>query len=156
MEPERRYAAFRASADGRTLSGRALVYGDVSPDFRERFVPGAFGELGAVALNLQHDPSLVLVEAGSLELTDSERALEVRATLPEHSAAVQLVRRGALNGFSVEFLAREERSEGGVRVIARAELTGLALVDRGAYPQSKAEVRASVAHGAGPLPRVWL
>ena len=31
--------------------------------------------------------------------------------------------------------------EGGVRVIERAELTGLALVDRGAYPEAKAEIR---------------
>ena len=156
MDPERRYAAFRASADGRTLSGRALVYGDVSPDFRERFVPGAFGALAPVALNLQHDRKLVLVEADGLALTDSERALEVRATLPADSAAVLLVKRGALTGFSVEFHALEERRESGIRVIERAELTGLALVDRGAYPQSKAEIRASVAHGAGPLPRVWL
>lgn len=156
MEPEFRYAAFRSSEDGRTLSGRALVYGDVSPDFRERFMPGAFGDIGPVALNLQHDARLVLVEAGGLAITDGERALEVRATLPADSAAVQLVKRGALRGFSVEFVARSERREAGVRVIERAELTGLALVDRPAYIASTAEVRASVAHGAGPLPRVWL
>lgn len=156
MEPERRYAAFRASADGRTLTGVAMPYGTVSPDFNERFLPGAFGAIGPVALNLQHDRNLVLVEPAGLALTDSETALEVRASLPADSAAVQLVRRGALNGFSVEFVAREERREADVRVIVRAELKGLALVDRGAYPHATAEVRASVAHGAGPLPRVWL
>lgn len=155
MEPERRYAAFRVS--GRTLSGRALVYGDVAPQFGERFVPGAFGTVPeTMALNLQHDPAVVVVEAAAL--TDNERALEVRAELPEGSAALQLVRRGALRGFSVEFVARAERREAGVRVVERAELTGLALVDKGAYPRSVAEVRASVAHGApdAPLPRFWL
>ena len=156
MEPERRYSEFRASPDGRLLTGPALVYGDVSPDFRERFEPLAFGQIGPVALNLQHDRAVVLVRAEDVELTDSVRALEVRASLPPDSAAVNLVKRGALTGFSVEFLAREERREGDVRVIERAELTGLALVDRPAYSASKAEVRASTAHGAGPLPRVWL
>ena len=124
---------------GRTLSGRALVYGDVSPDFRERFEPRAFGTVGTIPVNLQHDRSLVVTP--SAVLTDSPRELRVRADLPEGSAALALVKRGALSGFSIEFHARAERREAGVRVIERAELTGLALVDRGAYPQSTAEIR---------------
>ena len=125
---------------GRTLSGVAMRYGDVSPDFRERFVPGAFGAVSTIAVNLQHDAAITV--APDALLTDSARELRVRAELPEGSAALALVRRGALNGFSVEFHSRAERREGGVRVIERATLTGLALVDQGAYPQSKAEVRA--------------
>ena len=124
---------------GRTLSGRALVYGDVSPDFRERFEPGAFGAVGTIPVNLQHDKSLVV--APSAILTDSPRELRVRADLPEGSAALALVKRGALSGFSIEFHARAERREAGIRIVERAELTGLALVDRGAYPQSTAEIR---------------
>ena len=136
---ERRLAPeFRVA--GRTLSGVAMRYGDVSPDFRERFEPGAFGEVRTIPINLQHDPDLVVAPAAML--TDSPRELRVRADLPEGSAALQLVRRGALNGFSVEFLARSERREGGVRVVERAELSGLALVDRGAYRGATAEVRA--------------
>ena len=125
---------------GRTLAGIAMVYGDVSPGFRERFVPGAFGEMRSVAVNLQHDPALVVAPAATL--TDTPRELRVRADLPVGSAALALVRRGALNGFSVEFRALSERREGGVRVIERADLTGLALVDRGAYRGAVAEVRA--------------
>ena len=125
---------------GRTLSGVAMRYGDVSPDFRERFLPGAFGEVGTVDVNLQHDPALVAVR-GAL-LTDSPRELRVRAELPEGSAALKLVRRGTFNAFSIEFHAKAERREAGVRVVERAELTGLALVDRGAYPGATAEVRA--------------
>ena len=148
MLPERRYAEFRVA--GRTLTGRALVYGDISPDFQERFVPGAFGELRALPVNLQHDPSMIVVQEAAL--TDGPRSLEVRADLPEGSAALQLVKRGALSGFSIEFNAIEEHREAGIRVIDRAELTGLALVDKGAYPQSTAEVRCA----SNGLPRVWL
>lgn len=139
MTPEHRAGCeFRVA--GRTLSGVAMRYGDVSPDFRERFVPGAFGDVERIDVNLQHDCSLVVAHGAML--TDTERELRVRAELPVDSAALKLVRRGALNGFSVEFHARQERREGDVRVVERADLVGLALVDRGAYPQSTAEVRA--------------
>lgn len=124
---------------GRTLTGAAMVYGDTSPDFRERFLPGAFGEVRTIDVNLQHDPDLVAARGAML--TDGPRELRVRAELAEGSAALGLVRRGALNGFSIEFHARSERRESGVRVVERADLTGLALVDRGAYPAAKAEIR---------------
>lgn len=138
MHEHRLSPEFRVA--GRTLSGVAMRYGDVSPDFRERFVPGAFGAVSTIPVNLQHDSAIVV--ARDAILTDSARELRVRAELPEGSAALALVKRGALNGFSIEFRARAEHHEGGVRVVERATLTGLALVDRGAYPQSKAEVRA--------------
>ena len=139
MTPEHRGGCeFRVA--GRTLSGVAMRYGDTSPGFSERFEAGAFGEVRAIPVNLQHDRSLIV--APDAILTDSPRELRVRAELPEDSAALKLVRRGALNGFSVEFHAKAERRESGIRVVERADLTGLALVDRGAYPGAKAEVRA--------------
>ena len=141
MTPERRQGIeFRIS--GRALTGLALVYGDTSPDFQECFEPGAFGgDVTAPIMNLQHDPELVILPAGGYALIDGPRDLRVRAELPESSAALKLVQRGALNSFSIEFQSRRERSEAGIRVIERAALSGLALVDHGAYPQSKAEVR---------------
>ena len=139
MTPEHRAGCeFRVA--GRTLSGTAMRYGDVSPDFRERFEPGAFGEVRSIAVNLQHDRNVIVVPDALL--TDSPRELRVRAELPPGSAALNLVRRGALNGFSVEFHAESERRESGIRVIERAVLAGLALVDRGAFPGATAEVRA--------------
>ena len=126
---------------GRTLSGVAMRYGDVAPGFNERFVPGAFGDVPiAIPINVQHDPSMVAAE--SAILIDSKRELRVRADLPEGSAALALVRRGALNAFSVEFKPQSERREAGIRIVERADLTGLALVDQGAYPAATAEVRA--------------
>ena len=139
MTPEHRAGCeFRVA--GRTLSGTAMRYGDVSPDFRERFEPGAFGEVRSIAVNLQHDRNVIVVPDALL--TDSPRELRVRAELPPGSAALALVKRGALNGFSVEFHAESERRESGIRVIERAVLAGLALVDRGAFPGATAEVRA--------------
>ena len=140
MTPEHRAGCeFRVA--GRTLSGVAMRFGDVSPDFRERFVPGAFGTVPAtIPVNLQHDSSIIVAERALL--TDSPRELRVRADLPEGSAALALVRRGVLRSFSIEFHAKSERREAGVRVVERAELTGLALVDAGAYPGATAEVRA--------------
>ena len=143
MEAETR-AGLEFRVSGRTLSGVVLRYGDVAPEHRERFLPGALAPVPDVPMNVQHHKGLVVLEAGSFALTDSERMLEVRAELPEGSAAIQLVRRGALRGFSLEFHALEERSEAGIRVIERAELVGVALCDQPAYPASKAEVRAAM------------
>ena len=90
---------------------------------------------------MQHDMSMVIIKAGDYELLDGPHALEVRAELPERSAALSLVQRKALSGFSIEFHSRAERREGGIKVIERAELTAIALVDRPSYPRSGAEVR---------------
>ena len=139
MTAERR-AGGEVRIAGRTLTGIAMPYGTVSPDFAERFEAGAFAPVAAVGLNLQHDRGITLVEPGGLDLRDGPAALEVRAELPEGAAA--LVRRRALRGLSVEFNATSERLEGGVRVVERAELAGLGLVDRPAYPAATVEVRA--------------
>lgn len=131
---------FRIS--GRTLSGTVLRYGDLSPSFGERFLPGSFGPtIPAVPLNLQHDAKMQILAAGDFILSDSPRSLEIRAELHEGSAALRLVKAGALNGYSIEFHAKEEHREAGVRVIERAELVGIGLVDSPAYPASTAEVR---------------
>ena len=151
MEDERRFCEFRVA--GRTLTGRAMTYGDVSPSLGERFLPGAFGaDIQAPDLNLQHDSNMVLLESGAYVLTDGPRSLEVRADLPEGSAALQLVKRGALRGFSIEFRAVVERKVNGIREIVQAELRGLALVDKPAYPTATAEVRCA----SNGLLRVWL
>ena len=144
MKPERRYAG-EIRVSGRTLSGPALVYGDTSPSHRERFIPGAFGDgvaANPIALNLQHDPERVIARNGSgLTLTDSRQSLDIRAELREGSAELQLVRRGALRGLSIEFSAEKESQSNGVRVVERAQLLGIGLVDAGSYPRSTVELR---------------
>ena len=130
---------FRVS--GRTLQGTVIRYGDIEPDRRERFESGAFAPVPPVPLNLQHDPGMVISEAGEYDLQDTPAALEISAVLGERSAALKLVRRKALTGFSVEFKALRERRDSGNRVIEAARLVGIGLVDSPAYQDSTAEVR---------------
>ena len=137
-----RRAGAELRLQGRTLYGAAMRYGDVAPGILERFEAGAFSPVPAVPLNLQHDSSMVILEAGAYELRDTPEALIVRAELPEDSAAIKLVRRGALGGFSVEFLSKREVRADGVRVIQSADLMALGLVDVPAYTASRVEVRA--------------
>ena len=148
---ESRYCEIRAS--GRTLEGDAIVYGDVAefPWGSEMIQPGAFAPLDAadVILNFQHDRKTPLArsQGGGLALLDSSQALKVRADLPAGSAAADeclaLVRASVLRGLSVEFVSEAERSEGSMRIIERARLAGVAVVDSGAYPQSLVSARAA-------------
>ena len=158
-QTERRVVELRADPDGRRLSGIVLRYGDVAPGFEERFEAGAFGDVAGVdaVLNVQHDRGRPLARTGGggLVLSDAVDALRMAASLPETREAtdtLELVRRGILAGLSVEFRPIAERTEAGVRVIERAELRGLAVVDRPAYPASTVAARAS---GAGRRRGRW-
>ena len=138
-------AACECRAEGRTLSGAAMRYGDVAPGFRELFEPGAFeSRADPLPLNLQHDGGLVLATtADRLTVADSAAVLSVRADMAPDGAAMTLVRSGSLSGLSVGFVAtREHRADNGLRVIERAHLDHIALVDRPAFPGSTIEVRA--------------
>ena len=144
---ERRYIEIRQEG-GRVLSGRAVVYGDVArvPWGQERIEAGAFSPIGDVLLNDMHQRAVPLARTGGggLELIDSAESLEVRATLPDTRVAddvLELVKTGVLRGLSVEFRAVAERIEGGVRVIERAKLGGIGVVDTPAYPASEVEAR---------------
>ena len=140
MTPEVR-AGGELRVAGLTLTGRAMVYGAMSEEHRERFVAGAFSPVPAVPLLLQHDPRMVIMEPGGFDLIDTAQALEVRAELPPKSAALSLTRRGACSGFSVRFRPRQESRDGDIRVVERAELLEVSLVDRPSYDASTAEVR---------------
>ena len=138
---ERREAEIRLA--GRTLTGDVMVYGSQARDRPERFESGAFNPLpDALALNLQHDPQREIASLGNgLVLQDTSASLELRAELRPDSAELRLVQRGALNGLSVEFHARHETRESGIRVIERAELAGIGLVDMPSYDRSRIELR---------------
>ena len=142
---ERRYAELRQ--EGRRLSGVAIRYGEIgkSPFGPERFEAGAFQPLGDVILNVQHERSKPLARVGAgLTLEDSETALQVRADLPgttEADDTLALVKAGVLRGLSIEFKATSERSENEIRIVEKAILKAVAVVDRAAYPNSTVEAR---------------
>ena len=146
---EKRYTELRQ--DGRVLVGTAIKYGDVAtlPWGKEKFEPGAFGPVvhADVILNSQHDRQTPLARTGGggLTLSDSPSALIIRADLPDTQAAndvLELVRKKVLRGLSIEFKATQERNENDLRIIERADLSGCAVVDSGAYPGSSVDARA--------------
>ena len=162
-EHERRFFELRADPDKRELSGVAVRYGDVAtlPGFRERFEPGAFGDLAGadIILNRQHERGepLARTGGGGLTLADGE-ALHVRAVLPETRAAddvLTLIRSKVLRGLSLEFRAITERFEQGVRIISRAALFAIAVVDQPAYGDSLVNIAARMAAAERPYKR-WL
>ena len=138
---------------GRTLTGEALRYGVLNPRpapgtraLSERFEPGSIEPLYPVQLVLQHDPErrIASTSDGTLRLHDGPDALRIEADLRDGSAELELVRRGALRGLSVEFFAIAERRAGGVRTVTRAGLPAIGLVDIGSH-ESTVELRRAAA-----------
>ena len=137
-------------AEGRRLEGEAIVYADeaVFPWGLERVEPGAFLPLGDVILNRQHDRKTPLARTGGggLTINDSPEALSISAELPQGVQAADetlaLVRAKILRGLSIEFHALSERFEADLRIIERAHLVGVGVVDSPSYPQSLVAARA--------------
>ena len=152
METEFRFCEVRR--EGRVLEGTAIRYGDTARVGArgERFEAGALGvDEGRldVLLNVQHDRGRVLARTGGggLVLNDTPTALEVRAELPETAESndvLALVESRVLRGFSLEFQALRERTEGTCLVIQSARLVGIAFCDKPAYKASTVAARAEV------------
>ncbi len=149
MDPERRFFEFRQTGD-RTLEGTALPYGSVTrlPWGRERFLPGAFGDIARldVILNLHHrrDRPIARTGGGGLTLVDSATELRILAELPqsrESDDALALVRAKVLRGLSIEFHPVAESLVDGIRELTSARLIGIALVDQPQYEGSKVAAR---------------
>ena len=160
---ERRDVELRAAVEGRRLEGVAVRYGDTArlPWGRERVAVGAFRPIGDVLLNASHERAAPLARTGGagLVLLDTAESLVFRADLPETLAAddvLELVRAGVMRGASVEMHVKAQRFADGVRIVERAVLTAIGIVDTPAYPASEVEARRA----AWPVPvkrrRVWL
>ena len=147
---EYRYAELEA--EGRTLVGTLMRYGDVSTrnmsGSPERMEAGVFGDIASsdVILNMMHDRRRPIARTGGgLVLSDSAERLEIAATLPntrDADDALELVKEGVLRGFSSEFYPSRAGWEGSTRVIRSARMPRIGLVDEPAYPDSLvAEIR---------------
>ena len=149
MKTEIRYAPLEIRDDPTRqshgiLTGTLMRYGDVAPRFNERFEAGAlYWDGDGVNLVEQHNRAATIqrVEPRTdgdrirleIPLIDTSRGRDISA----------MVRNGALRGFSPEFVSeRETRDAAGVRVIQRAKLVRIGIVDTPAYGDSVASVRA--------------
>ena len=153
MKPETRYFAgleIRAGGDGKpdVLAGVAVPYGSRASigRFSEEFRAGSIKpHADGVILNVQHDRSRPIARApDNMRLIDGADALRIEATLPDTREArdtAELVRAGVLKGLSVEFNATGEKWDGEHRTITEATLSGVAVVDRPAYPDASLEAR---------------
>ncbi len=154
---EIRYTELRSN--GRTISGTAMNYGEIArlPFGAERFEPGAFGNIEDVILNVQHDRKKPLARFpdGGLEILDSQDSLKISAKIAntqDGNDALELVNRKILRGMSIEFDQVEDRFEDGIRVIHKARLAGIGIVDRPAYEGTTVEVRRRQGRLRGKIP----
>ena len=113
---------------------------------RERILPGAFAPLpDDVTVDVQHDRGAIVARSGAgLVLEDDADSLRFTATLPDTPRAAQAmadVRAGLLRGASVAMEVMRERFEGTLRVIEKARIVAVSLVDSPAYPQSVIDAR---------------
>jgi len=160
MISKRTLEATEQKLDGRTLAGYAAVYGQDSREiveggrkFIERIAPGAFNETlssnADVKLYYNHDASMPLARtrSGTLKLRSDRNGLAFEATLPETTLGNDvraLMERGDLSGeMSFGFYVTEDswnkdRTE---RLVKKAQLVEVSIVQDAAYPQTTSSLR---------------
>ena len=94
----------------------------------------------------QHERAQILArtDGGGLELVDDAASLQLSALLPPTTRAddaLELVRSRVLRGLSPEFLVLEDEWRDDLRIIKKAKLLAVGLVDSSAYPGSIVEAR---------------
>ena len=151
-EIELRYVELRRGTE-RKLQGTVMHYGDsanIGGVFRERVESGALTVKEDAILNRQHSRTLPLARMGhGLQVHDGTERMTLYADLPRTTVAddaLAMVDAGVLRGFSVEMMVQEDdwRDNASTRIIHRATIHGIALVDTPAYPQSSIEARAAM------------
>ncbi|MFQ8432503.1 HK97 family phage prohead protease [Amaricoccus sp. W119] len=156
------------SEGGATRLRATFPYGaetELAPGRREVIAARAFADRieagGEIHLLAGHDYEKPLASraAGSLDVTDTDAALVIEATISETMRGITYVRdflgahgaglvRGLSPGFRVPAGGEqiERRGDGLVRTITRADLFELSAVTRPAYPSAQIEARAWETH----------
>ena len=149
-ETEFRYAPLVTPQAGSPhFEGRVMVYGAVGrgPHGPEVFLPGSFGnvEQASLVLNVQHDRGRPLAKSPhTMRFIDTQSMLSMVASPPDTAEARDaklLVQAKILTGLSIEFNCKQQEMRDGLRVISKAELVGVGLVDEPAYVTSTVEAR---------------
>ena len=130
------------------FEGVIMRYGAIGEGpYGKVFLPGSFGDLSqsSILLNIQHDRSRPIARTpDTMTLADTTSMLTLTAKPPDTTEvrdAKLMVQAKILTGLSIEFNATEHAHRNGVRVVSRAELVGVGLVDTPAYPASTVEAR---------------
>ena len=159
MNTINRHVEIRTEDASGAISGTVVSYGDtahIGRTFYERFMPGSI-HYDDVVLNLLHDRQKPVSRLGSgLELSDNSDKFAMRSALPDTvygREARELIDAGIIRGLSAEFVPELESFDSGARVIKRASLVGIALVDRPAYPASTLDKRSAWFDGSLRLRR---
>ena len=161
MISRRSIEATEQKLDGRTLAGYAAVYGQDSREiveggrkFIERIAPGAFNETlsakGDVKLYYNHDASMPLARtrSGTLALRSDRNGLAFEATLPDTTLGNDvraLLERGDLSGeMSFGFYVTEDawNKDRTQRLVKKASLVEVSIVQDAAYPQTSSSLRS--------------
>jgi len=135
------------SENGMTLEGYAAVFNSRSENlggFTEMIARGAFTQTlkarNDIKLLWNHDTSSVLgsTRAGTLQLTEDERGLRVKAELPDTNLGRDisyLVKRGDIDSFSFGFSVMEDdwNKNGTERTLESVRLFEVSLVSFPAY-----------------------
>ena len=143
---EKRFVEFRYDGLG-NVSGTVIKYSDRAKfgSFEERFVPGAIRLHSDVVANIMHDRSKPLVRTGAgLDIDDNKERMMATIRLPDTTharEAKELIEARIIRGMSMEFIPEKENWEDKSRIIERALLTGIGLVDIPAYSESQLENR---------------
>ena len=143
---EYRFQVFEVRQEGgrAIIEGAAMAYNtkaNIADIFSETVEPGAFaGRMNDVVCNYMHqrEAPIARTDGGGLTLTDSAERLIARVELPSYREdVIDQVTRKILRGFSVEMYVKDEAwPQADERVIKKAQLSGLALVDTPAYSQA--------------------
>ena len=132
---------------GRTVHGTAVPYGVVAEvsdggrPYRERFAPGAFArsirERGDKVRLFDSHNTRRLPIGRAVELREDDGGLRVAfeiAATRDGDDALELVRSGTVDAFSIGFRGIREHAEGDVTVRTEAALMEVSLVGLPAYP----------------------
>ena len=151
---------FRAALvhDTGTIMGYAALFNVYSVDlggFKEMIHPGAFSKSiqeDDVRALINHNPDYVLgrSEAGTLEMSEDDKGLQVEIELPDTTWAADLkesMQRGDVDQMSFQFRVVENQWEddpdlGQIHHVKKARLLDVSVVTFPAYPQTSAHVRS--------------